>query len=87
MKLIVLLIASLSLSSAFLYTSKEFTQHGINVSDQIFERIYPERLNATTTCANVNLNVSPYFYNGVVRSGYLNVNKGNSALSFIFYGR
>jgi vitellogenic carboxypeptidase-like protein len=40
-----------------------------------------------TKCSNVDLNVSPYFYNGTVKSGYLKVGKGNSALGFIFYGR
>ena len=29
----------------------------------------------------------PFWHNGVVMSGYLKVNKGDSALGFIFYGR
>lgn len=87
MKYFLLLLALLSLSSAFLYRSSEFAKRGVNVKDQLFEQIYPESLNATTTCTPVNLNVDPYFYNGVVRTGYLNVNKGNSVLSFMFYGR
>lgn len=44
-------------------------------------------MNASTTCSSVNLNVDPYFYNGVVRTGYLSINKSNSVLSFMFYGR
>lgn len=87
MKYFLFLLALLSLSSAFLYRSSEFAKRGVNVKDQIFEQIYPESLNATTTCTPVNLNVDPYFYSGVVRTGYLNVNKGNSVLSFMFYGR
>ncbi len=87
MKYFILLLALLSLSSCFLYRSSEFANRGINVKDQILEQIYSEPLNASTTCSQVNLNVDPYFYNGVVRTGYLNVNKGNSVLSFMFYGR
>ena len=87
MKYLLLFLAILSLSSAFLYRSSEFQKKGINVKDQIFEKTYEAPLNATTTCSNVNLNVDPYFYNGIVRTGYLNVNKGNSVLSFMFYGR
>jgi hypothetical protein len=87
MKYTLLFLALLSLSSAFLYRSSEFAKRGVNVQDNIFEQVYPEQLNASTTCSNVNLNVEPYFYNGVVKTGYLNVNKGNSVLSFMFYGR
>ena len=87
MKIFFLLLALFTLSTAFLYRTSEFETQGINVKDQIFEKIYDNTLNATTSCSNVNLNVAPYFYNGVVRSGYLSVNKGNSVLSFIFYGR
>jgi len=40
-------------------------------------------------CNEVNLNRTrtPYNYNGTVMSGYLKVNKGGSALAFIFYGK
>lgn len=43
----------------------------------------------TTSCTNVPLGQSPYNWNSVVKSGYLNVGpkKGNSALAFIFYGK
>ena len=87
MKYFLVFLAILSISNAFLYRSSEFQKKGINVRDQIFEKTYDEPLTATTTCTPVNLNVDPYFYNGVVRTGYLNVNKGNSVLSFMFYGR
>ena len=87
MKIFLLLLALLTVSSAFLFRTSEFEKLGINVKDQVFTKFYDTPLNATTTCSTVNLNVDPYFYNGVVRSGYLNVNKGNSVLSFIFYGR
>jgi carboxypeptidase C (cathepsin A) len=40
-----------------------------------------------TSCSDVDLSLAPYSHNGVVMSGYLNVNKGGSALGFIFYGR
>lgn len=43
------------------------------------------KLTITTSCNPVNLAL--YNYSGIVRSGYLTVNKGNSALGFIFYGR
>ncbi len=87
MKYFFVFLALITLSTAFLYRSSEFEKRGINVRDQILDQVYSEPLNATTTCTPVNLNVEPYFYNGVVRTGYLNVNKGNSVLSFMFYGR
>jgi hypothetical protein len=87
MKIFLLLLALTTLSQAFLYRSKDFEKNGLHINDQILTNVYDTPLNASTTCSNVNLNVAPYFYNGVVRSGYLNINKGNSVLSFIFYGR
>lgn len=44
------------------------------------------KLNITTQCNKVDLS-SEYKYNGIVRSGYLSVGKGGSALAFLFYGR
>lgn len=86
MKYIILLVALFAITNS-LWTSSYFTKQGINVKDQIFDKIYSEPLNATTQCGTVNLNVDPYFYNGQVRTGYLSVNKGNSVLAFMFYGR
>jgi vitellogenic carboxypeptidase-like protein len=86
MKTLVALLALLAISSA-IHTSSFWTKQGVDVKDGKFDKIYSEVLNVSTQCSNVNLNVEPYNYNGVVRSGYLSVNKGNSALGFIFYGR
>jgi hypothetical protein len=86
MKYIVLFVALLSLSTA-LHTSSYWTKRGFNVKNLTYDKIYSEPLNATTTCATVNLNVDPYFYTGIVRTGYLSVNKSNSVLSFMFYGK
>lgn len=40
---------------SILYRSSKFIKRGINVKDQLYEQIYPESLNATTTCTLVNL--------------------------------
>ena len=44
------------------------------------------QLNVTTQCNKVDLSAE-YNYSGIVRSGYLSVGFGGSALSFIFYGK
>lgn len=43
-------------------------------------------MNVTTQCTKVDLQ-GEYNYSGIVRSGYLSVGYGGSALSFIFYGK
>lgn len=46
------------------------------------------QLQTETACSELNFNQStPHSYNGTVLSGYLKVNKGNSVLAFIFYGK
>lgn len=44
------------------------------------------QLNITTQCNLVDLS-GEYNYSGIVRSGYLSVGYGSSALAFLFYGR
>lgn len=44
------------------------------------------QLNLTTQCNKVDLSAE-YNYSGIVRSGYLSVGFGSSALAFLFYGR
>jgi carboxypeptidase C (cathepsin A) len=44
------------------------------------------QLNITTQCNKVDLS-GEYNYSGIVRSGYLSVGYGSSALAFLFYGR
>ena len=44
------------------------------------------QLNITTQCNQVDLSAE-YNYSGIVRSGYLSVGYGSSALAFLFYGR
>lgn len=44
------------------------------------------QLNITTQCNKVDLS-SEYNYSGIVRSGYLSVGSGSSALAFLFYGK
>ena len=43
------------------------------------------RLNISTKCNALDL--SAYNYSGIAKSGYLSIGKGNSALTFIFYGK
>ena len=86
MKYILVLVALITISTQ-LHTSSFWTKKGINVKDQVLEQIYPEAINISTQCATVLLNTDPYHYNGVVRSGYLSVGKGNSVLGFTFYGK
>ena len=86
MKYFVLIVALLAISSA-MHTSSFWEKKGVNVKDKVYEQVYDSAVNVTTQCSTVELNVDPYKYNGTVRSGYLSVGKGNSALGFIFYGR
>lgn len=86
MKKIILLLTALVLSTS-LYTSSYFTKKGINVRDGILDDEDTPTITINTQCNDVNLSGAPYHYNGTVMSGYLKVNKGNSALAFIFYGR
>ena len=86
MNKLILLLAFATLAFT-LYPSSYFTTKGINVKDGILDDSETPSLTVSTQCNDVNLNVDPYHYNGTVMSGYLSVNKGNSALGFIFYGR
>ena len=44
------------------------------------------QINLTTQCNQVDLSAE-YNYTGIVRSGYLSVGYGGSALAFLFYGK
>jgi len=86
MKALVLL-GVLLVATSCLYTSSYFRKRGRLIDG----KMHSDFLNVTevaTPCNNVNLNIAPYNYDGIVRSGYLNIhNKGSSALAFIFYGK
>lgn len=86
MKRIVLIFA-LTLLATSLYTSSYWAKKGFNVKDGQWEKKSTTSINIDTVCNEVNLTEKPFEYNGTVMSGYLKVNKGNSALGFIFYGR
>jgi carboxypeptidase C (cathepsin A) len=70
-----------------LYTPSYWKNLGKDVTDGKFEEKSKVSVTINTVCNDVNLGAAPYGYNGTVKSGYLKVGKGNSALSFIFYGR
>lgn len=70
-----------------LYTSSYWAKRGVDVRDQVLEESEGNAVFLQTSCTDVDLSVPPYSHNGVVMSGYLNVNKAGSALGFIFYGR
>ena len=70
-----------------LYTSSHWAKKGIDVRDQLLDESSTPNIYLQTSCTDVDLNVAPYNYSGVVMSGYLNVNKAGSALGFIFYGK
>lgn len=80
------LFLSLLLLANSLYTSSYWAKKGINTADGVLQDGAPS-LTIDTVCNEVNLTADPYKHNGTVMSGYLKVGKGNSALSFIFYGR
>lgn len=79
--LLLLLVAAQSL-----YTSSYWQKRGIDVRDGQLEDS-SDGIFLSTSCNDVDLSAPPYSHNGVVMSGYLNVNKAGSALGFIFYGR
>lgn len=86
MKKLVLLVVLLAAISC-LYTSSYFRKRGHLIDGKLHTN-FQNATAVTTQCNVVNLNIAPYNYNGVVRSGYLNIhNKGQSALAFIFYGK
>ncbi|XP_031472651.1 serine carboxypeptidase-like 48 [Nymphaea colorata] len=70
-----------------LYTSSFWEKKGINVRDQLLDDENTQAVYLQTSCTDVDLSVPPYSHNGVVMSGYLNVNKAGSGLGFIFYGK
>jgi hypothetical protein len=88
MKHIIVGFLCLSFLASSLYTSSFWAKRGVNVRDDILQtpKTDPTTFIATS-CSDVDLSVPPYGHQGVVMSGYLNVNKGGSALGFIFYGK
>lgn len=57
--------------------------NNVCVNDHLNEQL---QLNITTQCNKVDLS-GEYNYSGIVRSGYMSVGSGSSALAFLFYGR
>ncbi len=71
-----------------LFTSPdEWLEKGFDIRDGVLKDFSDYNLQLDTKCNEVNLSKAPYNYNGTVLSGYLKVNKGGSALGFIFYGK
>jgi vitellogenic carboxypeptidase-like protein len=82
-----LLFGVLLVAASCVYTSSYFRKRG-RLIDGLLHTNFQNVSDVTTQCNVVNLNITPYNYDGVVRSGYLNIhNKGSSALAFIFYGK
>lgn len=85
-KLTLLLLALLALStvSARLVLPNEANTEGTYIENMFEYFKFQNKLQVDTSCAVVNIPE----YDGVIRSGYLNVGvkNSNSALSFIFYG-
>jgi vitellogenic carboxypeptidase-like protein len=80
-----LLVALLLLPSLSLLTSK--------MAKKRFSEAQPEGVRSaqngpviTTSCNRLDLS-KVYNYSGIVASGYLTVQKGNSALAYLFYGQ
>ena len=76
-----LLVFCLLMAASSLYTKSQF--HRLN-SQNLFTGPLPS-ISASTVCNKIDLGI--YNYSGIVRSGYLSVNKGNSVLAFTFYGK
>lgn len=57
-----LLLGILLISTTSIITSSYFKKQGIHIKDTITN--YKQPLQITTTCNTVNLNSSPYDYNG-----------------------
>ena len=71
-----------------MFTSiNDWKAKGIDITDGILRDFTGYDVTVDTSCKTGDLSKAPYNYNGTVMSGYLNVNKGKSALAFIFYGR
>jgi hypothetical protein len=85
MKKIIILVIGLLLFANSLYTSDYWIKNSNN--DSNIEEELTGNVEIETVCNLVDLSISPYNHTGVVRSGYLKIGKGSSALSFIFYGR
>ena len=83
----IILLLSIILVVSSLYTSSYWSKKGFDVKDWKWEEKSTKSITIDTVCNDVNLTGKPFNYNGTVMSGYLKVNKGNSALGFIFYGR
>lgn len=88
---IFLMIGSVIIPTNAIMSRKELEskiQENSCVGDICGENVIKEqlKLNVTTQCNKVDLSAE-YKYGGIVRSGYLSVGYGGSALSFIFYGK
>jgi hypothetical protein len=86
MKALTLLLCLLVFTNS-LYTSSYWSKKGINVEDGIIDVSEIPSISIDTVCNNVDLRTGVLRYEGIVKSGYLRVGKGNSALGFIFYGK
>lgn len=76
----------IALLGAIFTSPDEWLQRGFDVRDGILKEFPDYTLQLDTKCTEVDL-TKTYNYNGTVLSGYLKVNKGASALGFIFYGK
>jgi vitellogenic carboxypeptidase-like protein len=86
MKVLCMFLALLVATSC-VYTSSYYRKRG-RLIDGKLHYDFKNITDIATQCNIVNLNQTPYNYDGIVRSGYLNIhNKGSSALAFIFYGK
>lgn len=90
MKNTLIIIAVLLVAATAIFQSpSEWLERGFDVTDGILQDFTGYDVKLDTSCKDVLLNIqgTPYNYNGTVMSGYLKVNKGDSALTFIFYGK
>ena len=77
-----LLVLLLLVFTYSLYTKSQFKR--LNQQNLLNTSI--PTVSVSTICNKVSLDAI-YNYSGIVRSGYLSVNKGNSVLAFTFYGK
>ncbi len=82
------LICTLLAVALTMFTSpQEWKLKGIDITDGKLEQFQNYNLKLETKCNQAKLNRTLYNYDGTVLSGYLKVGKGQSALTFIFYGK
>lgn len=83
----ILILALLAIAAySYMESPDQFLARGFNIRDGILEEFPNYNVQIDTKCNSVKLG-APYNYNGTVMSGYLKIGKGNSVLSFIFYGK